>query len=222
MIGLLLTFAAAAVPAQGQQVAYNSFLPGYGWDQTVGFGINGLGAPPKFIQSFAVGFESAATGTVDMISVAVGFLGLGSGRDIRLELYADDGTQQALGSILGSWEFTNTGTNNFGQLFQIDNTGSAAVTQGQWYWMHMIAIDNDGFHTWMYGDTSILAPGLISHDGGVTFQYSPVNNAPALEVTVVPEPASLVIPGSLLALILRSVVDRRKRHTEEKRRLPTQ
>ncbi len=189
------------------QVAYSSFLPGYGWDQSVGYGINGLGAPPKFIQSFAVGFEAEAGGPVDQISVAVGFLGLGNGRDIRLELYADDGTQQAMGAMLGTWEFENTGTNNFGQLFQIQNTGSASITLGDWYWMHMIAIDLDGFHTWMYGDINILAPGLISHDGGVTFQYSSVNNAPALEVTVVPEPATLAALGVGIAALLA----RRKR-----------
>jgi len=199
----LATLAVFATASQAQ-VAYNSFLPGYGWDQSVGYGINGLGAPPKFIQSFAVGFESAASGPVDQISVAVGFLGLGVGRDIRLELYADDGTQQAMGALLGSWEFENTAPNNFGQLFQIHNLGSASVTQGEWYWMHMIAIDLDGFHTWMYGDTSILAPGLISHDGGVTFQYSSVNNAPALEVTVVPEPAAFSVMGlGILVLLAR-------------------
>lgn len=185
------------------QVAYNSFLPGYEWDHSVGFGINGLGAPPEFVQSFAVGFESEATGVVDVVSVAVGFLGLGSGREVRLELYADDGTQQAMGAMLGTWQFTNTGTNNFGLLFQIENAGAASVTQGEWYWMHMIAVDLDGFHTWMYGDTSILAPGLISHDGGVSFQYSSVNNAPALEVTVVPEPTTLTAIGSGLLLLLR-------------------
>lgn len=186
------------------QVAYSSFLPGYGWDQSVGYGINGLGAPPKFIQSFAVGFEAEASGPVDQISVAVGFLGLGVGRDIRLELYEDDGTQQAMGALLGSWEFENTAPNNLGQLFQIDNMGAASVTQGEWYWMHMIAIDLDGFHTWMYGDINILAPGLISHDGGVTFQYSSVNNAPALEVTVVPEPATFAALGlGVLALLIR-------------------
>jgi hypothetical protein len=199
-----LAAAALAFAAANAQVAYSSFLPGYGWDQSVGYGINGLGAPPKFIQSFAVGFESAAAGTVDQISVAVGFLGLGAGRNIRLELYADDGTQQAMGPMLGSWDFVNTGNDNFGELFQISNVGSAAVVQGDWYWMHMIALDNDGFHTWMYGDTNILAPALISHDGGVTFQYSPVNNAPALEVTVVPEPASVaVLAIALLALLRR-------------------
>lgn len=68
----------------------------------------------------------------------------------------------------------------------------------------MIAIDNDGFHTWMYGDLNILAPALISHDGGMSFQYSPVNNAPALEVTVVPEPMSLgVVAFGLLLLAAR-------------------
>jgi hypothetical protein len=199
----LAALATLAGAAQAQ-VAYNSFLPGYGWDQSVGYGINGLGAPPKFIQSFAVGFEAGASGPVDQISVAVGFLGVGVGRDIRLELYADDGTQQAMGAMLGSWDFVNTGTNNFGQLFQIDNTGTASVTQGEWYWMHMIAIDLDGFHTWMYGDINILAPALISHDGGVTFQYSSVNNAPALEVTVVPEPATIAVIGvGVLALLAR-------------------
>ena len=200
-----LAILAAAAQAQ---VAYNSFLPGYGWDQSVGYGINGLGAPPKFIQSFAVGFEAEASGTVDQISVAVGFLGVGTGRNIRLELYADDGTQQAMGAMLDSWDFVNTAQNNLGQLFQIQNQGSAGVTQGEWYWMHMIALDNDGFHTWMYGDTNILCPALISHDGGLTFQYSSVNNAPALEVTVVPEPASIAALGlGLTALAIR----RRKR-----------
>lgn len=200
----IAAFAAACCAAQAQ-VAYNSFLPGYGWDQSVGYGINGMGAPPKFIQSFAVGFESAASGPVDQISVAVGFLGVGTGRNIRLELFADDGTQQAMGAQLGSWDFVNTAPNNLGQLFQISNLGPAAVTQGEWYWMHMIALDLDGFHTWMYGDTNILCPGLISHDGGVTFQYSPVNNAPALEVTVVPEPATVgVFALGLLALATRS------------------
>jgi hypothetical protein len=67
--------------------------------------------------------------------------------------------------------------------------------------MHMIALDNDGFHTWMFGDLSILCPALVSHDGGVTFEYSSVNNAPALEVTVVPEPASLAVLGLGLAAL---------------------
>jgi hypothetical protein len=45
---------------------------------------------------------------------------------------------------------------------------------------------------------------LISHDGGLTFQYSSVNNAPALEVTVVPEPASIAALGlGLAALVAR-------------------
>jgi hypothetical protein len=79
-----IAFATMSVLVAGAQaqVAYNSFLPGYGWDQTVGYGINGLGAPPKFIQSFAVGFEAAESGTVNQISVAVGFLGLGTGRNV--------------------------------------------------------------------------------------------------------------------------------------------
>ena len=197
-------FSAAIATAAHAQIAYSSFLPGHEWDHTVGFGINGVGAPPKFIQSFAIGFEAEASGTVDDIYVAVGFLGLGNGREVRLELYADDGTQQAMGAQLGTWQFTNTGTNNLGQLFQIQNFGSAGLTQGEWYWMHMIAVDEDGFHTWMYGDINILAPGLISHNGGKSFSYSSVNNAPALEVTVVPEPAAIVALGmGVFALILR-------------------
>lgn len=194
----------AIVGAANAQVAYNSFLPGYGWDMTTGYGINGTGAPPKFIQSYATGFEAEASGPVDMISVAVGFLGLGNGRDVRLELFADDGTREGMAALLGTWDFVNTGTNNLGLLFQIHNGGPAAVTQGEWYWMHMIALDEDGFHTWMFGDLNILAPALISHDGGMNFQYSPVNNAPALEVTVVPEPATvLVLAGGLLVLSRR-------------------
>jgi len=173
------------------QVAYSSFVPGYGWDPTTGYGINGLGAPPKFIQSYATGFEAEASGPVEMISVAVGFLGLGTGRNVRLELFADDGSREGMAALLGTWDFVNTAPNNLGQLFQIHNLGSASVIQGEWYWMHMIALDQDGFHTWMYGDLNILAPALISHDGGLSFQYSPVNNAPALEVTVVPEPLNL-------------------------------
>ncbi|MEO7454516.1 MAG: PEP-CTERM sorting domain-containing protein [Fimbriimonadales bacterium] len=199
------TIVALATAAQAQ-VAYNSFLPGYGWDNTVGYGINGLGAPPKFIQSFAVGFEAAASGTVDQISVAVGFFGLGVGRNVRLELYDDDGTQQAMGLMLDSWDFVNTAPNNFGELFQIQNQGTAGVTQGEWYWMHMIALDEDGFHTWMFGDMNILCPGLISHDGGKSFSYSSVNSAPALEVTVVPEPATFVVLGvGILALLRRRI-----------------
>lgn len=190
----VLTLAAACAAAHGQ-VAYNSFLPGYQWDQSVGYGINGTGAPPKFIQSFAVGFEAAAGGPVDQISVAVGFLGLGSGRTVRLELYADDGTMQGMGALLGSWEFQNTINHNLGALYQIDNAGPTAVSLGSWYWMHMIAVEPDGFHTWMFGDLNILCPALVSHDGGQTFEYSPVNNAPALEVTVVPEPVSFVVLG---------------------------
>jgi len=199
-----IVFAGAVAAAASAQVAYSSFLPGYGWDQNTGYGINGLGAPPKFIQSYATGFEAAVSGPVDVISVAVGFLNLGSGRNIRLELYADDGSREGMAAMLGSWDFVNTAPNNFGQLFQISNAGAAAVTQGEWYWMHMIALDQDGFHTWMYGDTAILAPALISHDGGQTFQYSPVNNAPALEVTVVPEPLTIgALAFGLLLLAAR-------------------
>ncbi len=199
-----IAVAGALAATAAAQVAYSSFLPGYGWDPNTGYGINGLGAPPKFIQSYATGFEAEASGPVDVISVAVGFLGLGNGRNVRLELFADDGTFQGLGALLGTWDFENTAPNNLGQLFQINNMGSASVIQGEWYWMHMIALDQDGFHTWMFGDLNILAPALISHDGGVTFQYSPVNNAPALEVTVVPEPLSLgVLAFGLLLLAAR-------------------
>jgi hypothetical protein len=198
----LIPLAVLAFAAAQAQIAYSSFLPGHEWDHSVGFGINGLGAPPKFVQSFAIGFEAGASGTVDDIFVAVGFFGLGKGREIRLELYEDDGTQQGMGAQLGTWDFTNTAPNNFGQLFEIENQGSAGLTQGDWYWMHMIALDLDGFHTWMYGDPSILAPGLISHDGGQTFQYSSVNNAPSFEITVVPEPATYVALGIGAILIL--------------------
>jgi hypothetical protein len=195
---VLLSVSASCAVAQ---VAYSSFEPGYGWDTTTGYGINGLGAPPKFIQSYATGFEAEVSGPVDMISVAVGFLGLGEGRNVRLELFADDGSREGMAALLGTWDFVNTAPNNLGQLFQIHNMGSAAVTQGEWYWMHMISLDLDGFHTWMFGDLNILAPALISHDGGKSFQYSPVNNAPALEVTVVPEPMTLSALGFGLLLL---------------------
>lgn len=202
-----LTFSCAAVALaslSSAQVAYTSFLPGYGWDPNTGYGINGTAAPQGLVQSYATGFESAVTGPVDMISVAVGFLGLGNGRDVRLELYADDGTLQGFGAMLGSWTFVNTGNTTTGTLFQIQNAGAAAVTAGGWYWLHMIAVDADGFHTWMYGDTSILAPALISHDGGQTFNYSPVNNAPALEVLAVPEPMTIgVVAFGLILLAAR-------------------
>lgn len=197
----------ACMCAPQAQVAYSSFEPEYGYDENTGYFITGASAPPKFIQTIAVGFESLASGPVDTISVAVGFLNLGKGRDLRLTLYDDDGTFQGFGGQLGAWEFENPANNSFGEVVHVQNTDAVSVTEGSYYWMYMEPLQDDGFHTWMYGDINILAPMLISHDGGKSFTYSPVNNAPALEVTVVPEPAAI----AFVALSVAYLSARRRR-----------
>jgi hypothetical protein len=196
--------AMAAICACAQaQVAYSSFLPGYDYDENTGYYITGADAPPKFIQTLAMGFESAASGQVDTVSVAVGFLNLGSGRDLRMTLFADDGTEQNFGTQLGSWDFVDTANDTTGEVFHIQNNDAVSLDAGSFYWLYMEPLQTDGFHIWMYGDQNILCPALISHDGGKTFSYSKVNTAPAMEMTVVPEPATVFALGAGLALLLR-------------------
>ena len=201
-LSVLLTAAAISVCAQAQ-IAYSSFLPGYDYDENTGYYITGADAPPKFVQTLAMGFESAASGQIDTISVAVGFLGLGAGRDVRMTLFADDGTGQNFGSQLGFWEFFDTADDPTGEVFHIQNNDAVSLNAGTFYWLYMEPLQTNGFHIWLYGDQNILCPALISHDGGNSFSYSKVNTAPAMEMTVVPEPATLLALGAGLVLLLR-------------------
>ena len=184
-IGVATAVACLALPLHAQ-IAFDSFMQGEQFSNT-GWNLHGTGTTSP--SSWAFGFSSLATGRVTEILVAASKLETGVGTSVRLELFQDNGTQQGVGALIGSWDFQTTETPG---LVTILNNGSATVVQGQWYWMHMKAVDPSGRHVWYWGDGTTLAPALISSNGGQTFEFTPEAEISAFRVTV-PEPSGAIV-----------------------------
>jgi hypothetical protein len=174
--------------ATAQITTFTSFNPGYGYDTTQGFVIDGPTAPISQ-QRAASQFTSSETGALH--SVRFGTWYNAGSTELHVKLYDDNAN--SIGNGLIEWSYNNT--NKVSHIDLLVNPASAPVLQsGQKYWLELFSVLN-GEHVWnraSAGHTTRLA--LSTNDGA---SYSYFNNVldTAFEVNVVPEPSAIAAIG---------------------------
>lgn len=189
---LALTVLFATVGSMGianAVVAFSSFAPGDVYNTGQGYTIGGPNASP--VQRVAVQFTSLASGSIDQVRIAH-FYSSGD-TTLNVAMYNDNGSDQ-LGTWFTTWTFADS--NSAGHITTLTNAfPSLTLTAGQKYWVEVFSATN-GLHAWNLADASIpLGRITWSTNDGTTYNYASGATVSAFDVTVVPEPTSMIALG---------------------------
>jgi hypothetical protein len=194
----LLTLALATVGTMGianALVAFTTFAPG---DLYAGGGYVIGGPSSTTPQIMVMQFTSGATGVLDTVRIAH-FYSSGNSA-LELSLHNDNGSDQ-LGSNITTWSFSDSTGSSHITTHTNANPG-VSLTAGTKYWLRLNTLTN-GSHAWNQADASI-PHGRIgwSSNNGSTYAYTTATMS-AMELTVVPEPATVAVLGLGAAALLR-------------------
>lgn len=178
----------------GQTVTYTSFLPGYSFNTThQGIALTGPGDPNPVIAAFQ--FTAGVTGPLDSVRVPIRYLWGHS--DITISVYGDNSGQ--VGSLMKTWQISSLGGWHIDTVTNSDS--SIVITSGTQYWLQLGSL-GDGVHYWGKSlQGGLMQSAYIFNNSGI-YSYGNSDEFPAYEVSVVPEPASL-IALSLGVLLIR-------------------
>lgn len=200
--GTTLIATMAVCSAALAQIAYNNFGPGDTFIGSDGWSIGGSGE-----QGIALQFDSLATGMLVEIRFASFYL-TGSS-DLQIQLREDSSNE--VGAVIKTWNITKTDGLPGTITALTSSDPSIVLTTGTTYWLGM-STNPGGHHGWNLndqGDTGRLA---FNFSGG-SWNYTDPEFFSAFDVTVVPEPASMIALGiGVAALVAR----RRRKQTSAK------
>ncbi len=166
-------------------IAFNSFGAGDSYNTGNGWSVNSS-------QQLAMPFQSATTGVVSIVTVAVFS---GANYTAKLEL-RDNGDQP--GTVIQTWNFAGTGAP---QVLVAD--GSASLTAGQDYLLEMDPQTSGDSGAWNQNTIGHTDAFLYTYQGN-WYSYSNTTSVFRVETSAVPEPATMSVLGlGLLALAKR-------------------
>jgi hypothetical protein len=193
---LLFVAMALAVGAQAQ-VTFSTLAPTDTW-LSGGF-ISGHNlATTNWRQTFQ--FESSLTGQLDYLRFAVSHRG--GGTDFVVQLRSDNAGEP--GAMIERFDLVDA-TVDPGHILLVDADGGAPVlTAGTKYWFEFFTDSATAHHRFHRNVAGTDLPWRGSNNGDDVWEFSNTVDAPAFEVAVVPEPATLTALGlGALALLRR-------------------
>jgi hypothetical protein len=191
--------------------AFTNYGPSGAYDVTPGQSCL-IGGPGGGAESIAQQFTSAVSGSLDSVTVSLGY---GSGGTSWVaSLRNDNGADNVGLTTLTSWPFTFTApTSTGGGTITLPYVGpTISLLAGTKYWVAVVAGSDDLSGAWWWNSTGDGAPVYqgrqsFSLDGGVTWTNFFTGPRSVFKVSVVPEPATL----ATFAIGLVGLVPWRKR-----------
>lgn len=172
-------------------VAFNNFGAGDTFFVGSGWTISGSGSVvgTEFVQGDQ--FVSATTGTVTLVTAALGFVA--GTNSVTMSMYED--SSDSVGTFMGSFNMLNNGA--FGSAYTPGSGTPASVNlvAGKKYWLTATA-PNDAWLAWNFNSDSTT--GMHVSNGGY---FTDLTGAFRVETSPVPEPATMVALGAGLAAI---------------------
>jgi hypothetical protein len=167
------------------QVAFTSFAPG---DTFLSGGyISGHNlSTTNWRQTFR--FQSALTGQLDYLRFAVSHRGGDTNFVVRLR--SDNAGEP--GTPIVRFDLTDSTTDPGHVLFVDAGPGAPVLNAGQSYWFEFFTDSTTAYHRFHRTTTSLTLPWRGSNNTDDVWDFSGTVSAPAFEVSVVPEPATLV------------------------------
>ena len=187
--------------------AFSNYGPSGAYDVTPGHSWL-IGGPGGGTESIAAQFTSAVSGSLDTVTVSLGY---GSGGTSWVASLRDDNGADNVGpTTLTSWTFPFTApTSTGGGTITLTYAGSPIpLVAGTKYWVAVVAGSDDLSGAWWWNSTGDGAPVYqgrqsFSLDGGVTWTNFFTGPRPVVKVTVVPEPATLAMQAvGVVGLVL--------------------
>jgi hypothetical protein len=188
-VGLLFVRPALAIDA------YNNFGPGDTYDASTGHGIDGGDFAPFTPRISGSRFESAATGQLAVIRIALHhvFHAPPGVNLVDIRLHATDAAGE-LGPVIAS--FTRSGLPDFGTLDPpetiVNSDPAVILTAGTRYWIMVAPGDSTTQAVWNWNTTGAADRFATSTNFGLSYSYFE-NRVGALRVELIsiPEPATL-------------------------------
>jgi hypothetical protein len=182
------------IPANAAD-AFTNYGSGGGYDSAPG-GSWLIGGPGGGLESIAEQFTSAVSGSLDSVTVSLGY---GSGGTSWVaSLRNDNGADNVGLTTFTSWPFTFTApTSTGGGTITLPYVGPPIpLLAGTKYWVAVVAGSDDLSGAWFWNSTGDGAPVYrggqsFSLDGGVTWTNFFTAPRAVFKVAVVPEPATL-------------------------------
>ncbi len=196
---LALAAMVAVIPTANAAIAFNNFGPGDSFNTGSGGTIGGPTGPVGYLIQ-GEGFNSLASGQVSTITLAYGHVTGTNSATFRLY----SGTPTSFGSLMASWVVTGMPGFGSGLTFTINNTNPAAtLVMGNDYWL-VAESASDAWQAWNNNNIGDTGPHTISSDGTNYNFFTGSRNTFRVEVSPVPEPATMAILGAgALALAAR-------------------
>lgn len=169
------------------QVAFSSFGPG---DAFVSGGyVSGHNiSTTNWRQTFR--FQSALTGQLDYLRFAISHRG--GDADYVVRLRSDNGGEP--GAPIVRFDLSDSNTDP--HIVLVDAGAAAPVLNaGQSYWFEFFTDSATSHHRFHRTSTSLTLPWRGSNNTDDIWEFSNTVSAPAFEVAVVPEPATLAVMG---------------------------